>query len=82
MPFPLCPHHHFVKYRLKEEGFAMLMGIVGKIVCQKSRETSVFIDSTPVETSRLILSLSGNLDDRIRDFLVPAWTIGGCHLIF
>jgi hypothetical protein len=44
--------HHFVKYRLKEEGFEKIMEIVGKIVCQVSHEKSGIMDSTPLEASR------------------------------
>ena len=44
--------HHFVKYRLKEEGFEKLMEIIGKIVCQVSHEESGIMDSTPLEASR------------------------------
>jgi hypothetical protein len=44
--------HHFVKYRLKEEGVERLMEIVGTLVCKASRETAGIMDSTPVEASR------------------------------
>lgn len=44
--------HHFVKYRLKAEGFEMLMHIIGRTICRDSGETSGIIDSTPLEASR------------------------------
>ena len=44
--------HHFVKYRLKEEGFERLMEIIGSLVCKTSRDTTGIMDSTPVEASR------------------------------
>lgn len=44
--------HHFVKYRLKEEGFEMLMHIIGSTICRDSGKTSGIIDSTPLEASR------------------------------
>jgi len=44
--------HHFVKYRLKTEGFENLMHIIGSIICRDSDETSGIIDSTPLEASR------------------------------
>ena len=44
--------HHFVKYRLKEEGFETLMKIIGQLFCRDSKETVAILDSTPVEASR------------------------------
>jgi len=44
--------HHFVKYRLKEEGINRLMEIAGRLICQVSPSTDAIIDSTPVEASR------------------------------
>jgi hypothetical protein len=44
--------HHFVKYRLKEEGFEMLMTLLGKTFCRDSGETTGILDSTPLEASR------------------------------
>jgi len=44
--------HHFVKYRLKEEGFEMLMEIVGTIICRESGVGVGIMDSTPLEASR------------------------------
>jgi hypothetical protein len=44
--------HHFVKYRLKAEGFEMLMRIIGRTICRDSSETCGIIDSTPLEASR------------------------------
>ena len=53
--YPLPAHstlHHFVKYRLKSEGFEALMRIIGNIICRDSGETIGIIDSTPLEASR------------------------------
>lgn len=44
--------HHFVKYRLKVEGFEMLMTLLGKIFCRDSGKSVGILDSTPVEASR------------------------------
>lgn len=44
--------HHFVKYRLKEEGVKRLMEIVGSLICKASGEHAGIMDSTPVEASR------------------------------
>ena len=44
--------HHFVKHRLKSEGFEALMHIIGSIICRDSGETIGIIDSTPLEASR------------------------------
>lgn len=44
--------HHFVKYRLKEEGFERLMEIVGTMICRESGVGVGIIDSTPLEASR------------------------------
>jgi len=44
--------HHFVKYRLKEEGVKHLMEIVGSLICRISTEHKGIMDSTPVEASR------------------------------
>lgn len=44
--------HHFVKYRLKEEGMNKLMEIAGRLICQVSPSTDAILDSTPIEASR------------------------------
>jgi hypothetical protein len=44
--------HHFVKYRLKAEGFENLMHIIGHAICRDSGEIRGIIDSTPLEASR------------------------------
>jgi len=44
--------HHFVKYRLKEEGVKHLMEIVGSLICRASSGHAGIMDSTPVEASR------------------------------
>lgn len=44
--------HHFVKYRLKEEGFEMLMTLIGKMFCRDAKTTAGIMDSTPLEASR------------------------------
>jgi hypothetical protein len=43
---------HFVKYRLKAEGFEYLMQIPSRTFCRDSGETKGIMDSTPLEASR------------------------------
>jgi hypothetical protein len=44
--------HHFIKYRLKEEGLHKLMEITGRTICRLSPSHDAILDSTPVEASR------------------------------
>ena len=44
--------HHFVKYRLGEEGINEIMMLLGEKILKLSLETETKIDSTPLEASR------------------------------
>ncbi len=52
--------HHFVKYRLKSEGFEKLMHIIGGTIGRDSDETSGIIDSTPLKASRYNMDAAYN----------------------
>jgi hypothetical protein len=44
--------HHFVKYRIGEEGFENIMRIVGKMIVEMVKSSNGIVDSTPIEASR------------------------------